>query len=52
MTVCDIYGALVEQRAYKAPKSPAAAMDILIGMAEQGKLEYGLVKALGRCVAA
>ena len=51
MTVCDIYGALVEQRAYKAPKSPAAAMDILVSMAEQGKLEYGLVKALGRCVA-
>jgi putative nucleotidyltransferase with HDIG domain len=52
MTVCDIYGALVERRAYKAPKSPAAALDILIGMAEQGKIEYDLVKALGRSVAA
>jgi putative nucleotidyltransferase with HDIG domain len=51
MTVCDIYGALMERRAYKAPKSPEAAMDILIGMAQQGKLEYDLVKALGRCVA-
>jgi putative nucleotidyltransferase with HDIG domain len=52
MTVCDIYGALVERRAYKDPKSPAAAMDILIGMAERGKLEYGLVKAWGRCITA
>lgn len=43
VTVCDIYGALVEQRAYKAPKSRDAAMDILIGMAGQGKIECELV---------
>ena len=51
LTVCDIYGALMERRAYKEPQSSAAAMDILISMAEQGKVEYSLVKALARCVA-
>jgi putative nucleotidyltransferase with HDIG domain len=50
MTVCDVYGALVEQRAYKAPKSAEAAVNILTGMAKQGKVELDLVKALARCV--
>jgi len=52
MTVCDVYGALVERRAYKAPKSPEAALDILAGMAKDGKVEYDLVRALRHCVAA
>ncbi|HML12919.1 MAG TPA: HD domain-containing phosphohydrolase [Xanthobacteraceae bacterium] len=52
MTVCDVYGALVERRAYKAPKSPEAALDILTGMANDGKVEYDLVRALRRCVSA
>lgn len=46
VTVCDIYGALVERRAYKAPKSPEAALDILSEMAKGGKVERSLVKAL------
>jgi putative nucleotidyltransferase with HDIG domain len=50
MTVCDIYGALVERRAYKAAKSPEAALDILTGMAKDGKVEYDLVRALRHCV--
>lgn len=52
MTVCDVYGALLERRAYKAPKSPAAALDILTAMAKDGKVEYDLVRALRPCVAA
>jgi len=51
MTVCDVYGALVERRAYKAPQSPDAALDILTGMAKDGKIEFDLVRALRHCVA-
>jgi putative nucleotidyltransferase with HDIG domain len=50
MTVCDVYGALVERRAYKAPKSPEAALDILTIMAKEGKVEFDLVRALRHCV--
>jgi putative nucleotidyltransferase with HDIG domain len=50
VTICDVYGALLERRAYKEPKSPGAALDILTGMAKDKKLEYDLVKALGYCV--
>jgi putative nucleotidyltransferase with HDIG domain len=50
VTVCDVYGALIERRAYKAPFSPERALDILTGMARDGKIEYDLVRALGRCV--
>jgi putative nucleotidyltransferase with HDIG domain len=52
MTVCDVYGALVERRAYKPPKSPDAALDILAAMAANGKVEFDLVRALRHCVAA
>lgn len=48
MTVCDVYGALVERRAYKEPKSPQAAMSILLGLATNGKVELDLVRALQR----
>src|SRR5262249_18837982 len=51
MTVCDVYGALVERRAYKAAKTPEAALDILAGMAQDGKIEHDLVRALRYCVA-
>jgi putative nucleotidyltransferase with HDIG domain len=50
VTICDIYGALVERRTYKEPKSPGVALDILAGMANDKKVESGLVKALGYCV--
>lgn len=49
-TVCDIYGALVERRAYKAEMQPAAAIAILEGMVEAGKLEGALVRHLARAV--
>jgi len=51
-TICDVYGALVERRAYKEPKPPGVALEILTGMARDGKVEYELVKALGHCIAA
>jgi putative nucleotidyltransferase with HDIG domain len=50
LTVCDTYGALVEQRAYKPANSPEVAMDILADMARNGKVEYGLVRALSKLV--
>jgi putative nucleotidyltransferase with HDIG domain len=50
MTVCDVYGALVERRAYKAAKSPQAALEILTAMATAGKVEHDLVRALRHCV--
>jgi putative nucleotidyltransferase with HDIG domain len=51
-TVCDVYGALMERRTYKAPTSSETALDILMNMAKDGKVEYDLVRALGKCVAA
>jgi putative nucleotidyltransferase with HDIG domain len=51
-TVCDVYGALMERRAYKPPESPEAALDILTNMAKDGKVEYDLVRALRYSVAA
>jgi HD-GYP domain-containing protein (c-di-GMP phosphodiesterase class II) len=51
LTVCDTYGALIEQRAYKAATPPAEALEILAKMAKDGKVEYSLVRALGHCVA-
>jgi putative nucleotidyltransferase with HDIG domain len=51
-TVCDVYGALMERRAYKAPVSSEAALDIITSMAGDGKVEYDLVRALRYCVAA
>jgi putative nucleotidyltransferase with HDIG domain len=50
LTICDVYGALVERRAYKAPKSPEVAIDILTKMANEGKVEADLVKALAHSV--
>ena len=51
MTICDIYGALLERRAYKAPKSPEAAIQILTDMAGKGRVELSLVNALRASVA-
>jgi len=50
LTVCDIYGALVEHRAYKPQALPEEAMAVLFGMAENGKLEPALVNAMARTV--
>jgi putative nucleotidyltransferase with HDIG domain len=50
LTVCDVYGALVERRAYKPPKTPYEAIMILSDMARQGKVDYQLVRTLGLAV--
>ena len=50
MTICDIYGALIERRAYKPPMAPQAAFAVLEKMAAEGKLEVPLVRALGPSV--
>ncbi|HEX4297773.1 MAG TPA: HD domain-containing phosphohydrolase [Devosia sp.] len=47
LTVCDIYGALVERRAYKPPKPPADALLILADMASRGQVDYRIVRTLG-----
>lgn len=48
VTICDIYAAMVERRAYKDPAKPVQAMAVLSAMAAAGKVEGSLVKALGR----
>lgn len=50
VTICDIYAALIERRAYKAPMLPAEAIDVLIGMSS--KLDSDLLKAFQGLVAA
>jgi HD-GYP domain-containing protein (c-di-GMP phosphodiesterase class II) len=46
LTVCDVYGALIEERAYKAAQTPAQALYVLIGMAQHGKVDFGVVRNL------
>lgn len=48
ITICDIYGALLEKRPYKDPQTPEEAIDILLAMARKGKVEESLVRALAR----
>lgn len=48
ITICDIYGALIERRPYKAPMAPEEAYAILIGMGS--KLDIDLVRAFGDVV--
>lgn len=50
VTVCDIYGALIERRAYKPPMAGAAAYGILKDMV--GKLDPALVNAFEPVAAA
>jgi putative nucleotidyltransferase with HDIG domain len=50
LTICDVYGALIERRAYKMPKSPEQAMEILTNMATKGKVEGDLVQAFGNSI--
>ena len=50
VTVCDIYGALVERRAYKPPMAAGRAFGNLQGMA--GRLDLDLVRAFTPIVAA
>ena len=46
ITVCDIYGALIEERAYKPARLPAEALYVLIGMAQQNKVDFAVVRTL------
>lgn len=48
LTICDIFGALIERRAYKPPLSGEAALDVLQRMSGEGKLESALVNAFAR----
>ena len=50
VTVCDIYGALIERRSYKAPMAAGRASGILQGMA--GRLDGDLVRAFTPIVTA
>ncbi len=45
VTICDIFGALSERRAYKAPVPPETAYQILLDMG--GKLDRDLVREFG-----
>ncbi len=47
-TICDIYAALVERRAYKAPMPPKAALSILVDMGP--KLDATLVKTFSNII--
>lgn len=48
ITICDIYAAMIERRAYKSPASPSKALDIL---AEMGpKLDGDLLRVFGSVV--
>lgn len=49
LTICDIFAALVEKRAYKAPKRPDEAFDIIRSMAGS-KLDPDLVRLFERVV--
>jgi putative nucleotidyltransferase with HDIG domain len=43
VTICDIFGALIERRTYKSPMEPGQAFGVLAGM--EGKLDRDLVRA-------
>lgn len=43
VTICDVYAALIERRAYKTPTPPREALATLVGMG--GRLDAGLVHA-------
>nr|WP_246527066.1 HD-GYP domain-containing protein [Plastoroseomonas hellenica] len=49
-TICDIYAALIERRAYKPPLSPDHALSIMVEMG--GKLDQALLHAFRAVVAA
>lgn len=46
LTICDIYGALSERRAYKPPMPARKILEVLNDMAAKGKVEAALVRAL------
>ena len=48
ITICDIYAAMTERRAYKPPKPPAEALAVLEALALAGKVETALVREFHR----
>jgi putative nucleotidyltransferase with HDIG domain len=50
LTVCDVFGALIERRSYKAPMPADKAIAVLYDMADKGKVERPLVGALRRAI--
>lgn len=50
LTVCDIYAALIERRAYKEEKSPEQAISVLIDLALRSKVDYVMVRNLAAAV--
>jgi putative nucleotidyltransferase with HDIG domain len=48
LTVCDIYAALVEARAYKPARPPEEAVSVLVQLALNGKVDYGVVSSLAQ----
>lgn len=46
LTVCDVFAALVETRPYKATRTPAEAVEILIDMTINSKVDYTPVRTL------
>lgn len=50
VTICDIYGALIESRAYKPPMPHDMAIGVLEDLASRGKVEKALVRALAQSV--
>jgi putative nucleotidyltransferase with HDIG domain len=52
LTICDVYGAMIETRSYKPAKPVEAAMAVLDEMVLGGKLEGPLVRAFQHSIAA
>lgn len=50
LSICDVYGALVERRCYRPPLSPAAALGVVRAMVADGKLDAAGVEALASLV--
>lgn len=50
LTVCDIYGAMIEYRPYKRQALPEEAIGVLLDMAGRNKVERALVLALAKSV--
>lgn len=50
LTICDIYGAMIEHRTYKKQALPEEAIAVLMHMADENKLERTLVKAFAKTV--
>lgn len=52
LTICDVFGALVERRSYKVPSTTEQALAVLEEMVAAGKLEGPLVRAFQHAMAA